>query len=388
MIDRRKRSCLEALAWREWRVASAVSRGRAQLVAGILTFATACAEPTAPILPCDATVSDACWQFLGPAGTRVTSIDESVEGLWIGTRTDGVLRLSGGRSWIQDGLQGRWVSALAVDSRGQQWATLVASRIDSGVPAVYARDRAGRWSLFPANSWRAKDGALAVASKYYGAAFSISVSASRPGTVTVGLSAPVVRTTDDGTTWAYVFGNAAQAGLAVFAIFESRQTGGPLYAAAANGGGFAMFLRSRDGGASWSSTIPFPGGPPEALDVTAVPTDETIVLLATPGGIARSFDSGDHWGFPLVLPTPGTAWSFATSSDGSIFVVIALDAGAGDGSERLGLSSSDDRGLNWTALKVPASASGGRAARIASDGSLLVGTTNGVWRRRIPSLPI
>lgn len=349
----------------------------APLCAGLFSIwiGTSCSGATDVEPPCDASIQDACWQYLGLPGLTISAVVQTADGIIAGTKSDGLYRRDGAGNWQRYGLPRRWITQLVPDGVGRLWATVVALYPDTTSAVLYVRTAAGEW--------RAVDGGISAQRGFFGGAFSMSVSHAYPGRVTVGLSAPIVRSDDDGATWRYVFGSQNIGGLAEFAVWESSGDGQRLYGACSDGIGRACFMRSLDGGTSWTRTLPWGElGPSAALDVQASARDERIVVVALPGGIARSTDGGDVWQQVATLPGPGTVWKIVRDSTQSMLAVVArYDSGVAD---HLAILRSTDDGATWTAFVVPTAAAGGYAASFAPGGDLLVGTSNGVWRLRGP----
>ena len=341
----------------------------------------ACTGATAPSIPCDSSVSDACWQFLGPEQTSVVAVLSANNTVLVGTQAGGVLRRAPNGAWVQDGLTCCGVTGMATDRSGNLWASANANAPSATSSIAYVRE--GRWdsTLIPGTAWRAADGGIAAANDYNAHACSISVSPSRPGVVTVGLSGSIVQTLDGGQSWRFVAGTSTTIGLGVFAIFESDILGSAMYAAMGNGADLALLLKSNDGGTTWSTSAPFGlGGPPATLDVLAPSAEPGAVLLGVPGEVARSADGGATWVSTLSLPRVGSVFRIATAGESALLALasVVTEDGVRDS---LAVFRTDDLGRTWHSLGTPSRASGARSWARAQDGALLIGTSGGLWRR-------
>lgn len=159
-------------------------------------------------------------------------------------------------------------------------------------------------------------------------------------------------------------------GLAVSPAFESDRT---LFAAADDG-----VFRSRDGGASWSNVSS--GGLRGHFTRTVVLSprfaEDRTVYTASDAGAYRSGDGGDSW------TGPGN-WKVALAT-----LAVAQGPGGRDvlfaGPSTGGLLESADGGESWNPLQGFPSDHTALALAISpafqSDGEVLVGTDDGVWR--------
>lgn len=171
----------------------------------------------------------------------------------------------------------------------------------------------------------------------------------------------IALTLDGGTTWK-VASVSTSADL-VDTSWADRQTG---YAIDARGGLF----RSANGGASWATLAPGPGGAAQA--VLALPGGGTVLLVG-PRGVKRSLGGGQ---FDRVAgrPVSSTPLSDVQLAGAAIFAWAP-------GGRRLLVSV--DRGARWSAVRLPSKRTRIRHVALTSRSTgALLDTTGRVWTTR------
>ena len=179
-------------------------------------------------------------------------------------------------------------------------------------------------------------------------------------------SAGLYRSADGGNSWTLFTNTPTNQSTYSLVIDPSN----PANVYAPNHFGRGMLL-TRDAGATWSEAgvgLPAPGSAgKEVYDTAVSPTDSSLVLVATAGGLFESTDSGNTF-LPVASAIFGAETDFravAFSIDGT--VVFA-------GSKGGGVYSSTDQGSNW-ALIMPVT-SIAVASLAATSHNLYIGFEN------------
>lgn len=365
---------------------TAAAASRIALVFAVLL--SACDDdPVGTLDPEDCTVEldDACWTFLGLKERHVTALADTPWGLFAGTLEDGVFRYDpGAESWRPLGLDSSPVgSILFVPGSTPRLMVGMRPRGEHGVSAaVLATQDAGR-------TWLPWDGGLT--ERYDNRRQSAHALAMDPGDydrLYMGQSASLLRSTDGGHTWQYVFGGPEFSGAGVSAISVSRARDGHVWATATSGLGAGVIYRSENWGDSWEAVFPFTVGDYAISDLAVDERDPQRLWAAVSGrlsGIIRSEDSGKTW--ELVLSKPH-AFLTVLRDRQNLYAAGYTNLrvppnGAPPHLSDLTLYRSTDGGLTWSDLAVPEEASGAWVASFDFKGRLLIGTRTaggGVWR--------
>ena len=193
------------------------------------------------------------------------------------------------------------------------------------------------------------------------------VSATDPQTITFGHHQGMLVSQDGGATWKPLPGAAGKDAMGV-ALPPNSKTA---YAA-----GHDVFLRSDDGGQTWSAVRPaLPGTDIHGFSASATEPN-TFYAYVVGFGVFKSTDGGKTW--PAVAQPPGSTMSLASARSGSTEVLFA--------STMEGMARSSDGGRSWEPLPgVPAGSVSavGETVFVADRGTVMASTDGGrTWQRR------
>ena len=193
------------------------------------------------------------------------------------------------------------------------------------------------------------------------------VSATDPQTITFGHHQGMLVSQDGGATWKPLPGAAGKDAMGL-ALPPNSKTA---YAA-----GHDVFLRSDDGGQSWSAVRPaLPGTDIHGFTASATQPN-TFYAYVVGFGLFRSTDGGTTWA--AVAQPPGSTMSLAAARSGSSEILFA--------STMEGMARSSDGGRSWEPLRdVPAGSVSavGETVYVADRGTVMASTDSGrTWQRR------
>lgn len=193
------------------------------------------------------------------------------------------------------------------------------------------------------------------------------VSSSDEQTVTFGHHQGMLISGDGGATWTPLSGSGGKDAMGVALPPNSRTA----YAA-----GHDVFMRSDDGGQSWSSVRPgLPGTDIHGFAASATQPN-TFYAYVVGFGLFKSTDGASTWA--AVAQAPGSTMSLAAAQSGSGDVLFA--------STMEGMARSRDGGRSWEPLRdVPAgSVSAVReTVYVADRGTVMASSDAGLtWQRR------
>ncbi len=351
----------------------------ARLFAMVLAFAglaASCERATGPVLSCEADVTDACWQFLGLAGSRVTAVTSVGSGIVAGTYGDGVFSAGPTYDWQFHGLARRWITQVGSDGR-QLWASVSQLYPDTTSAVLFSQPLSGVHPL-GRTAWSAADGGVLVSAPFQISAFSFALSKRQPGRITLGHSIAIRQSLDEGSTWSYVFGFPSAGGLAQIGLWESAVSGTRMYSGCGTGNGTACFMSSVDAGQTWEQTFPWgPRGRDIAVGLAVNASDDDDVTVVLANSVVRSRDGGKVWTVELDAPSAVSFRGLVLSGD-SVMYAVALVSGG-----RAALFRRDPASNSWVQRGVPAMVAEPLFLGAQADGRLLVGTTSGLWRVRV-----
>ncbi|MHB1297630.1 MAG: sialidase family protein [Gemmatimonadaceae bacterium] len=354
----------------------ALRYGRAVLTMGVL----GCADPVGPenFGNCAPAVTGS-WTHLGLEGQWVTALAETPWGLFAGTGEHGVYRCRPETgTWESVGLDHAITGAilfvpgptprLLVGVRPRDW--------DRSAAAVFASTDRGR-------TWVPWDGGLAAQHDQNQWAFSLAIDPGDPERLFMGQSISILRSTDGGRAWQYVFASADDFGNGLNTIVISPLRDGRVWA----GGEGAIFngliLLSDDWGENWEPVV-FRNN--AVFDLAVDPLAPARLWAGAHGGVMRSEDYGRTWEYVLTAvgtPNGGLITSVLAHGD-ALYAVGGTFRPSPDPLGDLALFRSGDRGTTWDTLSVPADAGGSNVAILDAAGRLLIGTSSkpkgGVWR--------
>jgi len=318
------------------------------------------------------------WTPIGPDGANVVALvmdPHTPTTAFAGTSGSGILKtVDGGATWAtaNGGLSTRIVLTLAIDpsapttlyagtdagvfkstDAGQSWAAanvglpgephvvINALAIDSGAPPnLYAATSSGVYKTTDgAAHWTSINAGIAGLTPRI-----IAIDPRSPSVIYVGVddnvdysSVGVVRSGDAGASWVRIDNTFSVVAIAIEPSSPSR-----VYLAFYDGFDGQSFVRSADGGATWTY-IP---APQFAILSLAIDPSSPATLFAGSdfGAVFRTADAGDHWapvtGSPLA-PASITAFALAASAPGTVY------AGSSTGIFR-----SQDSAQTWAHLSL------------------------------------
>lgn len=338
-------------------------------------------DPVGPY-ECTMRIENRCWTQLGLEGQWIHALADTEWGLYAGTRENGVFRFSPQtREWEPLGLDHAIVSSiLFVPGSPRRLLVGVSPYSDEQTAAaVFASEDRGR-------TWVAWDGGLAARLGNRAWAYSLALDPADASRVFMGQSYPLMRSTDGGRTWLYVWGSEDIFGNGINSIAVSPSQDGRVWAGGRTGVFAAAILRSEDGGENWRYIDPLPGDENEVSAVVIDPRNPDALwaaMSAGRGGVLYSSDAGVTWQWVLTIWERGVIADLALAN-GVLYAVAAENfRPAPDGQSMLsdlGLYRSPDWGISWDTLPVPQGVSGGYRITRSAGGGLLIGTmANGVW---------
>lgn len=357
-------------------IAHAVALFAVSLWAVLAPASCSRSEPFAPAT-CTETVGDRCWLRLGLDGDWVTALAVTDWGLYAGTRDNGLFRF--------DSLAGKWqplglahavvTSILFVPGSQPQLLVSVAPRGSDTVSAiVYSSSDGGL-------NWSPRDGGIAASESYHAMAQSLARDPTDPSRLFLGRSYPILRSLDGGSTWQYVFGSSDIVGDGIYglAIPAVRRT--RIWAAGQSAVLRAVVFRSDDDGVTWQVISPPQWIGNLAVRIMPDSLNPDAVLVGMGGGVQESMDAGADW--QPVLSIPGTAVVMGLVQQAGMVWAASTEESllsSGQLTFRLGLYSSRDRGSSWDSIPVPPDAAGATDLVLDRAGRPIVASQSGVWR--------
>lgn len=193
------------------------------------------------------------------------------------------------------------------------------------------------------------------------------VSAVDPRTVTFGSHQGMLISQDGGATWKRLAGSMGKDAMGI-ALPPNSKT--------AFAAGHDVFLRSDDGGQSWSSVRPaLPGTDIHGFTASATQPN-TFYAYVVSFGPYKSADGGSSWA--AVAQPSGSTMSIAAAKAGASEILFA--------STMEGMARSSDGGRSWEALRdVPAGSVSavGETVYVADRGTIMASGDGGrTWQRR------
>jgi hypothetical protein len=333
-------------------------------------------EPFAPAR-CTETVGNRCWLRLGLEGEWVTALAVTDWGLYAGTRDHGLFRFdSAAGGWQPLGLSHAVVtSILFVPGAQSQLLVSVAPQGRDTVSAVVYSSRDGGLT------WLPHDGGIAASESYHAMAQSLARDPVDPNVLFLGRSYPILRSLNGGTTWEYVFGNPNIAGAGIYSIAIPVVRSTRIWAAGQSGVLRAVVFRSDDDGVTWQVISPPQWIGNLAIRIVPDSLNPDAVLVGMGGGVQESMDAGADW--QPVLSIPGTAVVMGLVQQAGMVWAASTEESllsSGELTFRLGLYSSRDRGSSWDSIPVPPDAAGATDLLLDRAGRPIVATQSGVWR--------
>ncbi|MFC1543538.1 T9SS type A sorting domain-containing protein [Candidatus Neomarinimicrobiota bacterium] len=256
------------------------------------------------------------WQQIqGPPGGTITALAISDSGvIYAGTEYSGVFRSTdNGENWMQSGLPGREIDAIAVSPGGDVFAS---SREQFTPVGLYrSADDGQSWTLIGLTDVEIR-----------------CIAINDSGHIFAGTNGNgVYRSTDNGTTWAVVNAFLYDHNVYALAINDS----GYIFA-----GTFHELFLSKDNGGTWIPTglgsyIP---DPPIGVSSIAINDSGHVFIGCRAKGIYRSISDGESW--DLVGLAGESIYAVVIASNDHIFT------GTWEG----GVFHSADNGETWTGL--------------------------------------
>lgn len=153
-------------------------------------------------------------------------------------------------------------------------------------------------------------------------------------------------------------------------------------------GGFQepFFLKSTDGGRSWTQMVPWVGGDNAGYRAAVDPSDSARVLVGMERKTLRTSDDGAHW-VNVFPPSPRYFLGLVASSEfPSRFYAVGEIQGPSD-ADSLTVYVTPDSGDHWAAASNPGVGYLGVRDVLLQEGPevLYLGTDRGVYRFRIAS---
>jgi photosystem II stability/assembly factor-like uncharacterized protein len=235
------------------------------------------------------------------------------------------------QSWVGNGPGGGPIEVLAIDS-------LNPSTLYAGTQPLLVTDRSqpvgGLYKSTDSGQHWSPTALIGIS------IISIAIDSKNPGTVFAGTIKGLLRSTDGGNTWTYLFvGNIPGNDFRIIALAVDPVTPANVFAAMSTDGVF----KSTDGGSTWR-LIPAPGLVDTLTIDPRTPATMYAGTLGGNGGVFKSIDGGESWGLAntgldpslevkgLAIDTsaPSTIYAAASPTNNSIKGLIyrSLDGGA------------------------------------------------------------
>ena len=335
----------------------------------VIALVTSVSCDSSPPQTCPFLDPSTCWTFLGPDTTRITAIADFDGVIYAGT-FDGLRRFDPqNTTWLPAGLAGKTITWIAGSAAAGLWVTVAPHGADTTSAVAY-------WSADRGATWVARDGGLSALMDYHGIAYAVVLDPVNNAIIQLGHASGVARSTDAGTTWTNTFGTALERGPSMYAIISPRDTA-TLYAGGRDDVQAALFLRSEDRGATWTSSRPR-GLQDAILSIAAHPEDHNRVLAGMRSAVWGTPDAGTVWTQVLTTRRPGWVRAIAFAEAGLFALADEETVEDGLPSSAPGFYLSADAGATWSALPVAAGARGGTALALWRGGTV-IGTHAGVW---------
>lgn len=346
----------------------------------LVTVVAGCNDPARPSGSggCDPPATGAL-AHLGLDGQSIMALAETPWGLFAGTSRSGVYRCGPdtGNQWKALGLDHAVVAAILFVP-GPTPRVLVGMRNRAGETteaAVFASEDRGE-------SWLPWDGGLAAENDNNQWAYSLALDPANPQRLFMGQSYSILRSTDGGVSWQYVFGSPDNFGQGFDAIAISPQNDGRVYVGGTTAFSTPALFRSEDWGDTWTGVDPMPGFENAIFSLAVDPSKPGRLWIGMYGGVMRSEDHGDTW--QAVLKKPDFLVSSLLASGSSLYAVGGTFQESLDLVPLLTVYRSIDGGTSWSAIAPAWDPSGSDVAALDSQGRLLIGTTSrsrgGIWR--------
>lgn len=339
---------------------------------------TSCAGPEAPAPDaCAVTLGSRCWARYGLDGDSVTCLAVTDWGAYAGTRRHGLFRLeSAAASWRSVGFLRQTVTSILFDptSPPQLLVSVAPHGSDTVSAVVYASVDGGA-------SWLPRDGGIAASQGYQAMAQSLARDPTNPSRLFMGLSYPVLRSLDAGSTWQYVFGGPEIFGAGIYTIGIPVSRTSRVWAAGESGVQRAVVLRSDDGGDTWTVLSPPQWVGNIVTRILADSLNPDVAWVGMGGGVQWSSDAGATWKPVLTIGRPSVVWGLVETG-GAIWAASTEESflPSGQPVNHLGLYRSIDGGASWDTIATPANADGATDLTVDQSGRLIIGTLLGVWR--------
>lgn len=347
----------------------------------VSTVLLGCRDPVPPSIidNCDPPGSNKLIH-IGLDGESITALAETPWGLFAGTSRSGVHRCGPdtGNRWKALGLDHAIVSAiLFVPGATPRVLVGMRNRADETTPAaVFASEDRGE-------SWLPWDGGLAAKNNNNQWAYSLASDPDNPRRLFMGQSYSILRSTDGGVSWQYVFGSPDNFGQGFDAIAISPESNGRVYVGGTSAFSTAALFRSANWGDTWTGVDPMPGFQNAIFSLAVDPSKPGRLWIGMYGGVMRSEDYGGTW--QVVLKHSDFLVSSLLLSGGSLYAIGGAIPESPDSPPPLALLyRSMDGGTTWSAITPTPDPGGSDVAALDSQGRLLIGTTarsrGGIWR--------
>jgi photosystem II stability/assembly factor-like uncharacterized protein len=225
------------------------------------------------------------------------------------------------------------------------------------------------------------DGGLAAQHGNRQWAFSLAMDPGNPDRLYMGQSYAILRSTDGGRTWRYVFGDEYNWGGGIKSIVVSPDRSGRVWAAGTTAFFAAAVFRSDDWGDTWRVYWPTQNADDMALVLVVNPSNPNQLWAGVAGGVKRSDDAGETWQMVLITPRIGVVGGLTLVGD-TLYAASVEWEEFDSPVTMLGLYRSLDQGASWDTLSVPEGALGATDLVVDRHGGLLIPTHSGVWRVR------
>jgi photosystem II stability/assembly factor-like uncharacterized protein len=353
----------------------------------------ACSDGPFAIAPdtCTEETERGCWTLLGLEGMSVTAVEQTSEGVLVGTQSGRLFRLNDKGHWREIGAE-TWKDQLApwslLEVPSSPLTLLVGLRWSA--PEAHARDDAVYASLDGGRTWHPSNTGLE------GAPPSVSdmiVDPADPRRVFLASDQGVLRSLDSGDTWEFVLGGLDYLPAPYSVLHVHPERPGSVWLGGQTAGYAPLLLVSHDSGESWEGGFPRCNGqvPQDAvIDLAHDPVRSERLWIGMIDGILWS-DSGresiGEWRCEAV-PRHRFVTGFAKLDDTFYAIAntyvrvydeqgIPVDLHYHSGP----LFRTWDGGLAWDSLQVPETLAptSVRAVAVDSEGRVVMGTESGVW---------